>query len=815
VKRGDCTEDSHILSRRWGGIDIDPHRASGISATDEEKAAAFGVMQKIAGFLRSLGWSLRCGDSGNGYHLNIALDLPNDIESRDLLKQVLTTLSTLFGSSAVIVDCSVFNAARIWKTYGTPAAKGDHSPERPHRLAVWLDDPTPCAPITQEQLRHVAGLIPEAPKVRPHNSTSNGTSDKIAPDAELSRALRERVEHVIVHEKSIAGGNICILSTCPFGNDGPDGHERNDAGFVTFWDDGGVAARCHHNRCQYGASEGFSKFLDRFAPDLKSQKKPPSSNANFRTKPNVVHSAAESAVEPDSDLGFSEIALSQSFARTYGENFRYVETLKEWFVYDEAETRWKPDNKLLRFTIAKRFLIEAGKEFSKVFPDKGERFYTSLESASTVAAVINLARSNPIISATQERFDVDNWLMNTPGDALDCHTGKLRSGKREDYFTKITACAPKDMPTPVFDQFMRDIMGAKVPTWLCKCAACVNHKHDNGECPDGHQGLDGSVETCAKKQIEHDVEVENLVAYLLRVYGYCLTGDTKDHILVFQIGDGGNGKGVLNDVISEYILGQAPDGYACEIPMEALLVRKNEQHPTELMNLWHARLALARESEEGTQWNEGRVKRLSGGDPVTARRMRQDFVTFKSTHKTIAFGQYKPKVRGAGDPAWKRRLHLIDFPQKYDTEPDEANHVLKADLGLKDKLKDEAPGMFHKLIGGLLDHQRQGFAKPETIKATSSQYLRSQNLPLQWVAEETEAGADFSVPLSRAFPAFAAWLVRMGQRQEWDAAGLLTALERARYKISSRTNRARNVIWGFRLKSQETQKEFAEEPADE
>ena len=62
------------------------------------------------------------------------------------------------------------------------------------------------------------------------------------------------------------------------------------------------------------------------------------------------------------------------------------------------------------------------------------------------------------------------------------------------------------------------------------------------------------------------------------------------------------------------------------------------------MGLYHTRLAIARESDEDTRWNEGRVKRLSGGDPITARLMRQDFVTFPATHKLVIFGAGQAEV---------------------------------------------------------------------------------------------------------------------------------------------------------------------------
>ncbi|MGE5446512.1 MAG: hypothetical protein ACM3SR_18260 [Ignavibacteriales bacterium] len=135
------TSDADILQRRWLGIDVDPIRPAGISSTDEEHELALFRTRKIRDFLRvQLGWSvLILGDSGNGGHLLSRIDLPNDNESRDLIKRCLESLDFMFSDEKVTVDTSVFNAARIWKLYGTMSCKGDNVPERPHRLARILE----------------------------------------------------------------------------------------------------------------------------------------------------------------------------------------------------------------------------------------------------------------------------------------------------------------------------------------------------------------------------------------------------------------------------------------------------------------------------------------------------------------------------------------------------------------------------------------------------------------------------------------------------------------------------------------------------
>ncbi len=89
--------------------------------------------------MRSRGWpDPVAGDSGNGCHLLYRVDLPNDRESADLVQNVLKTLAFLFDDEIVKLDTGVYNAARIWKLYGTVARKGDPIPDRPHRRSEIL-----------------------------------------------------------------------------------------------------------------------------------------------------------------------------------------------------------------------------------------------------------------------------------------------------------------------------------------------------------------------------------------------------------------------------------------------------------------------------------------------------------------------------------------------------------------------------------------------------------------------------------------------------------------------------------------------------
>jgi len=85
-------------------------------------------------------------------HLCYRIDLPNDAETRDLQRKALETLDLLLSDNAVAIDLTTFNAARIWKLYGTQACKGDATEERPQRRSTFLEVPQQLGLVTREQL---------------------------------------------------------------------------------------------------------------------------------------------------------------------------------------------------------------------------------------------------------------------------------------------------------------------------------------------------------------------------------------------------------------------------------------------------------------------------------------------------------------------------------------------------------------------------------------------------------------------------------------------------------------------------------------
>jgi hypothetical protein len=159
------TKDNEIQRRARLLLDFDPKRPPGISSTDAEHQAALERARQCRDYLRERGWPEPIlADSGNGAHLLYRIDLPNDPESTDLIKRILESVASRFSDAVVDVDKSVFNAARIWKLYGTLSAKGDPTPERPHRIARMLEVPVSIEIVSIETLRSLVAQ-PGLPKI--------------------------------------------------------------------------------------------------------------------------------------------------------------------------------------------------------------------------------------------------------------------------------------------------------------------------------------------------------------------------------------------------------------------------------------------------------------------------------------------------------------------------------------------------------------------------------------------------------------------------------------------------------------------------
>lgn len=373
---------------------------------------------------------------------------------------------------------------------------------------------------------------------------------------------------------------------------------------------------------------------------------------------------------------FTDDHLALVFAERYRGGLRYCAQFGKWYVW--SGFLWAPDEKLMVVTMSRAVCREAA---SNVSDESDQR---RIRSKSTIMAVESLARSDQSLAVSAVDFDADPWKLNTPGGVVDLTTAALQSSDRGHLFTKATAVAPSDnLDCPLWLHFLDDV-------------------------------TDGNRE---------------LIGFLQRISGYGLTGETREHALFFFYGPGGNGKGVFLNTLTAILA-----DYARTAPMTTFVETHGEAHPTDLAMLRGARLVTAQETKDGSQWAAGKIKQMTGGDPITARFMRQDFFTYTPQFKLFLAGNHKPALKTV-DEAIRRRFHIIPFTVKIPEH--------RKDKQLCEKLKAEYHHILRWAIEGCLAWQRNGLNPPASVREATEMYLHIQDFFGQWIEERCAVGPNF------------------------------------------------------------------------
>lgn len=155
----ETTSDASVLRYLWLPIDCDPIRDPKVSSTDDEKARTEEIAYDIRRFLEELGIVTVLADSGNGYHVLVRLDIANQNGTNHLVKRVLDALDARFSNKWVHIDTTVHNPSRILKIYGSVARKGQHTDERPWRMARLIDVPDNLVPLDEGRLKELLAAI--------------------------------------------------------------------------------------------------------------------------------------------------------------------------------------------------------------------------------------------------------------------------------------------------------------------------------------------------------------------------------------------------------------------------------------------------------------------------------------------------------------------------------------------------------------------------------------------------------------------------------------------------------------------------------
>ena len=427
-----------------------------------------------------------------------------------------------------------------------------------------------------------------------------------------------------------------------------------------------------------------------------------------------------------SDL--TEELLAQMFEARWGGVICFDCQQNAWFFWNETEGRWKKDETHIAFYYAREICRQSNIAGLKTFA-----------KASTYAGVERICQASPVFAVTSKIWDTDPWLLGVPGGVVDLRIGQPRPARKEDRITKQTAVAPDwQMPCPVFRKFLNEI-------------------------------------TKQNRELE---------IYLQRIAGYALTGSVREQKLFFIYGVGKNGKTLFINTISG-----AMGDYAVDAAMDTFVRRQGERHPTDIASLRGARLVSAIETEEGRRWDEALIKKLTGGDPVTARFMRQDFFTYLPQFTLIIAGNHAPLLSNVGEGI-RRRFQIIPFEFKADPVDDQ----------LENKLRQEWPAILAWAIDGARDWNEYGLTLPEVVARETEEYFAGQDQIQGWLTECCLAGPNHRDQSSVIFNSWKAWAKDKGALEEAPSMKRLTALLKDRRLVRARHERTGTILWGIAVK---------------
>ncbi|WP_199550962.1 phage/plasmid primase, P4 family [Streptomyces sp. N35] len=330
-------------------------------------------------------------------------------------------------------------------------------------------------------------------------------------------------------------------------------------------------------------------------------------------------------------------------------------------------------------------------------------------STAGINAMLAQARTAPGMVLNAALLDADPYALCTPGGIVDLHTGLVRPPDPDrDFHSRRTAAAPEAIPVPRWDRFLTDTFG------------------------DGPAGVE-------------------MIGFLQLLLGYSITGDVGAQVLPFLFGSGKNGKSVLLDVVMRLV-----GDYADAAPPGFLMARSYEGHPTDLAELHGRRLIVCSEVRPGDRFDEARIKHLTGGDRIKARRMRQDFFSFRPTHKLWLLGNHQPEV-GTGGFAFWRRMRLIPFER------------VVADQYKVDNLADilvseEGPGILNWLIMGARRYLSgdKDLHGPERVRIATTAYAETEDHIGRFFAESCRLDHGLRAEQSGLYAAYGSWCHKEG-----------------------------------------------------
>lgn len=417
--------------------------------------------------------------------------------------------------------------------------------------------------------------------------------------------------------------------------------------------------------------------------------------------------------KPKKFYSFDDTGNAERYLDVFGELSRYSYVNKVWYFYNGKN--WEIDNggvvrKWIDLSVdmLKNEPVVTPKGASdddkeKLIEVKAKFVKRSRNNAGKEAMMRELKHN---IAVLPDQFDKDDMLLNTQNGYIDLSNGIIYDHDIKKMFTRISNVEYTDK--------------TDCPRW----------------------------ELFLEQVFDND---KDLIKYVQKAVGYSLTASTKEQVMFFLYGNGRNGKSVFLDIVSE-LMGT----YGMSMQADSLMVKRggSSGHNEDIARLDGARFVTSSEPNEGVRLDEGLIKQLTGGDPVSASFKGGHVFDYKPQYKLWVATNHKPIIRGNDDGIW-RRLPLIPFTVQIPLD--------KVDKNLSSKLRLELPGILNWAVEGSLMWQREGLTPPETIQKATMDYRKEMDVIGSFIEECCEIGSGLKIGATEVYKVYDKWAKEMNE----------------------------------------------------
>ena len=410
--------------------------------------------------------------------------------------------------------------------------------------------------------------------------------------------------------------------------------------------------------------------------------------------------------EPNAkEYGLTDMGNAERFGDMFAEVARYCTPWKKWVIWNKQY--WTKDSALKVQELAKTCVRKIKEEAFKIEDTEKQqqmmKWYWKSQSSERLGAMIKQARS--LLAIAPEDFDKDPWLFNVKNGTINLKTGELQKHDRGDLITKIAPVAyNKTAEYPTFKRFLHTIMMGN----------------------------------------------KELIEFVWKFLGYCLTGDIRERVFVVFHGVGQNGKSTLLECMQEMM-----GGYALATPAETLLAKEKGAIPNDIARLNGARFVCASENEEDKRLGAAVVKKLTGKDTIPARFLHGEYFDFKPTFKLCLGTNHLPRVSADDQAAWDR-IRLVPFKMRVKNAKNPEG-TTPEDKSLDKKLSRELSGILSWCVEGCLLWQQEGLGTPPLVEEATDSYRENEDLIAAFLDDLCLIGGEEETKTGDVYDAYKAW----------------------------------------------------------